>query len=235
MRVDNGRVSLAAHEPRVDVLRAEQAQIAHHRDRVVGEYQQWCIDTEVRATRRALLTAARERTVLSRAGFLDRDFLLVADRSTLHQAIVETAVGVQGVIAADLQVYDRDSRTLRIADQRGFKGAFLAHFAEVEAATPSACAVAMTRRSPVIVFDVLRSPIFAGRPSADVLLAAGSRAVSSYPLLTADGAVAGVLSFHYAKPTGRRDHAAFVARCVTAAIGFRPLDATPEDALPLVK
>ena len=42
-----------------------------------------------------------------------------------------------------------------------------------------------------------RSSIFRGRPAMDVLLAAGTRAVASYPMLTAGGDPFGVLSFHY--------------------------------------
>ncbi|WP_179855075.1 GAF domain-containing protein [Paractinoplanes atraurantiacus] len=62
---------------------------------------------------------------------------------------------------------------------------------------PTACGTALTRREPVLVDDIARSDIFRSRQVLEPILAAGSRAVYTYPLLTGDGGVLGVLSFHY--------------------------------------
>jgi hypothetical protein len=70
----------------------------------------------------------------------------------------------------------------------------------------------------VIVDRVERSPIFAGQSSLEPLLAVGSRAVASYPLLRPGGGVVGVLSFHYPKPPAERAPAAVVSRGAATAV-----------------
>ena len=62
----------------------------------------------------------------------------------------------------------------------------------------------MNAREAVIVDDVNDSPVFAGSPALEQLRVADSRAMHSYPLLTADGGVYGVLSLHYHQPSPRR-------------------------------
>ena len=105
---------------------------------------------------------------------------------------------------ADLQAYDSDAGVLRIAAQRGFSAEFLTFFATVDGTGPSACAVVLATGEAVLV-DVSRSPIFVGHTSRDVVLAAGSGAVYSFPLLAPAGEVAGVLSLHTdaVRPTTR--------------------------------
>jgi hypothetical protein len=187
------RSAAAVREQRRDVLRRQVA--------VLGQNEQWLVDFEVRATRRALRELARQRTALPVLGFLDADFASGVDRQALYAAILDAAVDVGGAASADLQLYDTDTDTLRIADQRGFGPQFLAFFASVGRSTPSACALALATGAPVVVDRIADSPIFAGRPTLEPLMDAGSRAVASYPLVRPGGAVAGVLSLHSA---GRR-------------------------------
>jgi signal transduction histidine kinase len=52
----------------------------------------------------------------------------------------------------------------------------------------------------VVIEDVTTSPVFAGTPALDVLLAAGVRAVQSTPLADRSGRLAGMLSTHYRAP-----------------------------------
>jgi hypothetical protein len=60
----------------------------------------------------------------------------------VYRAIIDAAVGLSGAVSVDLQVYDDDTDSRRIADHRGFDAQFLAFFADVRRSTPSACAVA---------------------------------------------------------------------------------------------
>jgi hypothetical protein len=128
---------------------------------------------------------------------LDEDFLAVADRPTIYQAIVGVAVAAGRAASVDLQLYDRKARVLRLVAQHGFSSRFLAFFAAVGVAQPTACAAAFASCRPVLVDDVTRSAIFVGEPTMEPMLDAGSRAVHSYPLLASPDAVVGVLSFHY--------------------------------------
>lgn len=81
-----------------------------HRSLLIAQSEQWLVDAEVRETRRALLRLARLHTKLPAVGFLDVDFLAVADRSTVLRAIIEAAFGVGGAAAADLQICDPVNR-----------------------------------------------------------------------------------------------------------------------------
>ena len=135
---------------------------------------------------------------------------------------MDAAVSVGGASTADLQLYDPGAGVLRMAAHRGFPADFLAFFAVVDAAQPTACAQAVVRREPVLVDEVSRSPIFAGRPTRERLLDAGTRSVQSYPLLAPDGAVLGVLSFHGRQALPRATGAEVVARCAALAIWQLP-------------
>ena len=197
---------------------ADRRWLVEQRQRILAEQQQSRIDAELRATRRALVEAARRRGATRAVGFLDEDFLAVADRRALFKAIIDAAVTTGGAACADLQLYDDAGGVLRIAAQRGFSSQFLAFFATVDSTAPSACAVALATEAAVLVDDVSRSPIFAGQPSRDVVLAAGTRAVYSYPLITPVGHLLGVFSLHRPKPADRPDNAAFVAHCAAQAL-----------------
>ena len=56
---------------------------------------------------------------------------------------------------------------------------------------------ALERGERVIVEDVRNSPIFAGTPALEVMLAAGAQAVQSTPLISRSGRVLGMFSTHY--------------------------------------
>jgi PAS domain S-box-containing protein len=58
----------------------------------------------------------------------------------------------------------------------------------------------MRRGARVVIEDVTTSPVFAGTPALDVLLAAGVRAVQSTPLVGRSGQLVGMLSAHYRAP-----------------------------------
>ena len=83
---------------------------------------------------------------------------------------------------------------------RGFSDDFATFFATVDRTQPTACTTALNTRETLLIDDVGHSLIFEGSPALQQMRAAGSRAVRSYPLLTADAEVFGVLSLHYRQP-----------------------------------
>jgi anti-anti-sigma factor len=189
------------------------------RARIVREsWEQQRIDAEVRSSRRMLLARLRARVAVDPMALIDSGFLAVADRTTVHQAIVATAATVGAADACDLQLYHRPTRSLRMAHQQGFDTAFLDYFATVDADAPTACATALHHGKPVLIDDITHSPIFAGQATLAVMLAAGTRAVWSYPLYDHAHLPIGVLSFHYHAPRPRSGNPGSVAWAAAYAL-----------------
>jgi len=118
---------------------------------------------------------------------------------TLLESVVKTAMEITGAGQANVQVFDRPTRSLRIEAQYGFDSPFLKFFGCVHDGH-AACGTALERRERVIVEDVTASPIFRGTPALEVLLNAGVRAVQSTPLVSPSGSVLGILSTHWCLP-----------------------------------
>lgn len=58
----------------------------------------------------------------------------------------------------------------------------------------------MEKASRIVVPDVANDAMFAGTPALEVMLEAHALAVQSTPLVSASGAVLGVVSTHYDRP-----------------------------------
>ena len=123
------------------------------------------------------------------------------DRDQCLKAILDAAIFLTGADKGNLQIRDPDSGALSIAVHRGFERPFLDFFARVHDASAAACGAAMAARERVSIEDVARSEVFAGRPSLEILLAAGVRAVQSTPLVNSAGNVLGMISTHFVRPT----------------------------------
>ena len=211
-----------ADPARLQRLRADAATqrqlIVEHRTRLTQEHHQHLVDFEVRATRAALLTDAHRRGGNDAAVLFDDEFLTVADEPAVSNAILRAALTVCAADACDLQLRDPLDGALRIHAQSGFPPEFLTAFETVTTDRPTACAIALATGRPVLVDDVPLSPIFARQPTLAPMLDAGSRAVASYPLRTIEGAVFGVVSFHYRRPRLRSGNLDLVARGAALAL-----------------
>ena len=218
------------HLAQLDHSRADSNRrwATHEYARIVAEQQQHLIDAQVRLTRWALIRALHQRHGVDPLAILDQEFLAVADRPAIAQAVLDAAVAAGGADACDLQLIGADHQTLRIEAHRGFTDRFLTFFATVDGTQPTACAAALATGAPIIVDDVTRSPIFAGHATLDVLLDAGSRAVQSYPLFDADGLLFGILSFHSHRPHPARGNPELVAWTASQALSHAgPVGDTP--------
>jgi GAF domain-containing protein len=200
---------------------AEHRRVMEQQARIQAQHEQRLIDAEVRSSRRALIGALRRRAGPDVVALLDEDFLTVADSPTIYRAVLDAAVTVGGAESADLQLQER-AGVLSIVTQHGFSAEFLAFFATVDAAQPTACAKALATRRPVLVDDVRGSTIFAGQPTLKPLVEAGTRSVHSYPLITSGEDVIGILSFHYRKSAPASGRAELVARCAAEAMMRMP-------------
>jgi hypothetical protein len=197
---------------------AERDRIGPQVTEMRARLQQRAIDVEVAETRRRLISHLRRRAGHGGLTFLDPGFLAVADRPTIAEAVLEAALTAGGADYCDLQSYEPETATLRLEAQRGFDDEFLAFFGIVGSDRVTACAVAAATREAVLVDDVLRSPIFVDGPTRAAVQAAGTRAVYSYPLLDPYGALHGVLSMHYRRPSPRHGMPELVAAGAARAL-----------------
>jgi GAF domain-containing protein len=117
---------------------------------------------------------------------------------SLLSQILNTAQKITNADMGNIQLIDKDG-VLRIRAQNGFSEEFLTFFSGVKE-SEAACGSALASRKTVVVEDVERSPIFVGKRSLKVMLAAGARAVQSTPMFTQSGELIGVFSTHYHKP-----------------------------------
>jgi signal transduction histidine kinase/CheY-like chemotaxis protein len=114
-------------------------------------------------------------------------------------SILGAAISVTGADKGNIQLFDPKSGSLVIVAHHGFEEPFLNFFAGVRDDI-SACGTALRSGRRVVVEDVTQSEIFAGRPSLDVLLEAGVRAVQSTRLVNSAGNLLGMISTHFAQP-----------------------------------
>lgn len=113
--------------------------------------------------------------------------------------ILKVAIEISGADKGNIQLIDSKSGKLRLAVQSGFDEPFLRFFQTI-ADTSSVCGRAMQLQQRVIVDDITQSDIFAGRPSLQIMLDAGVRAVQSTPLISSSGKLLGMISTHFESP-----------------------------------
>lgn len=107
--------------------------------------------------------------------------------------LLESAISLDRADFGTLQVFDEQTRTLKIVAQVGFSEEFLDHFRSVRPFDGSACGRAAGLGGAVVVADVARDPAFL--PHHAVMKAAGVGSVKSQPIKDEDGLI-GVISTH---------------------------------------
>jgi PAS domain S-box-containing protein len=139
------------------------------------------------ALRQSLEDVTRMQAVSTR-------LMQAGDISLLLHDILDAAIEITGAQMGNIQMLEHG--VLRIAAQRGFDPPFLDFFDGVRP-EQAACGTALQRAERVIVEDVTHSPIFAGTPALNVMVAAGALAVQSTPLVSRSGRALGMFSTHY--------------------------------------
>jgi signal transduction histidine kinase/CheY-like chemotaxis protein len=114
-------------------------------------------------------------------------------------ATVETAIFLTGAAKGNLRRQDSVSGRLTIVAQHGFDEPFLKFFSTVSE-NDSACGSAMSGLKQGVIEDVTQSDVFSAKPSLDVLLAAGVRAIQCTPLVSITGRLLGTISTHFGEP-----------------------------------
>jgi len=155
------------------------------------------------AARRAERAARRIALTLDRREVIER--MLTAARSVRETPAGnlrrERALdGALELLTADLgniQLPGRESGTLRIVTQTGFRESFIEHFDGVDDDT-SACGRAAARAAQVVIADVTADAAF--EPHRRIAADSRFRAVQSTPLVDAEGVLVAVFSTHFREP-----------------------------------
>lgn len=120
---------------------------------------------------------------------------------SLEQGLDEMLATVVDLLGADkgiVNLLDSPRNMLKISAQRGFTDDFVHHFRETQISPHSASGRALASRKAVVVEDVETDPEY--EPLVNVARAAGYRAVTSAPLIAADGSPLGLVSTHFESP-----------------------------------
>lgn len=110
--------------------------------------------------------------------------------------ILDVAMEITGADKGNIQLLNDDSETLRLVTQSGFDDSFLEFF-ECCGNGDSACGVALQTKQRVVVENVNRSEIYAGKSSLKAMRYADVFAVESVPLISSAGKALGVISTHF--------------------------------------
>ncbi|MFC6600532.1 GAF domain-containing protein [Kitasatospora paranensis] len=189
------RYRLANGADTVDLIEAA-ARLHHLPPQVVAEA---VIAAPRPADRHRLWFPRQNRPGAPDSSYWERSGADTTDRGTVLRVALARTVDISGCARADLQVLDPLHDTLVIEEQQGFDQPFLDFFARVSPATKSACSAARVRGRRVTVADTATDPLFSYAPTREALLAAGSRAVQSTPLLIL-GRCLGIVSTHHTRP-----------------------------------
>ncbi len=132
---------------------------------------------------------------MTRMQQLSTRLIQVGGFSELLAEILDAGIEITAADMGNIQLLD-DAGRLKIVAQRGFEEPFLRFFDEVQDGL-APFGRALQKGERVIVEDVAASPVFAGSPALEAMLAAQARAVQSTPLVSRTGKVLGMFSTHY--------------------------------------
>ncbi|MFJ9728450.1 ANTAR domain-containing protein [Streptomyces sp. NPDC101209] len=124
----------------------------------------------------------------------------VTDRRQVLAAALREAIALSAADAAEVHLTDpAQDDALFLEQHQGLDAAYWDQVALV-AHPPQVCARAQRQRAAVTVADVAADPALSVHPAGRALLRAGSHAVHSRPLITADGYCTGTLTLHRGRP-----------------------------------
>lgn len=120
------------------------------------------------------------------------------DLQTALEEVLDATIALLEADMGNVQLFDSQTRTLRIVAHRGFREDFLEHFRDLGTDPSAVCVRAAQQGRSAVVEDVQIDPEFA--PHRAIAASAGFRAVQSTPVTSRKGELLGVLSTHFRKP-----------------------------------
>jgi anti-anti-sigma factor len=121
------------------------------------------------------------------------------NRTAVLDAVLDAVSACVDTDAADLQMTTIGERSLYLERHRGLTAELLSLIDSGES-PPTVPTVAVSRRTRVVVADVAVDPVLTDPTERIVLLAGGSRAMQSSPLLMTSGEPAGAVTTHHPRP-----------------------------------
>jgi PAS domain S-box-containing protein len=170
------------------------------RKQIEGELQRTLAELHAREEqlRQNQQQLASEVDAMRRLHELVNRLLGCNDLQTALEEVLDAAIALLGAEMGNVQLFDPQTRKLRIVAHRGFREDFLEHFRGV-AADPGAVRVRAAQEGQrAIVEDVQTDPGFASHRA--IAASAGFRAVQSTPVTSRSGELLGVLSTHFHNP-----------------------------------
>ena len=119
----------------------------------------------------------------------------------IETALTETLKSTMYLLNADfgnIQLYNKETNSLKIVTQTGFSQQFVDFFKEVTADDDTSCGRSIRLRKRVIIPDIYKDEAFT--PYVSIAVKEGYRAVQSTPFYNHDGGLLGVLSTHFKQP-----------------------------------
>ena len=118
------------------------------------------------------------------------------DVDSCLKEILDVAIEITGADKGNIQLLNGDAESLRLVTQIGFDDPFVEFF-ECVHNEDSACGVALKSKQRVVVEDIEKSEIYAGKPALQAMHEADVRAVESVPLISSEGNALGIISTHF--------------------------------------
>jgi PAS domain S-box-containing protein len=128
------------------------------------------------------------------------------DLDTLHNRILDAAIGLMSADMASLQIFHPEQRELRLLAWRGFHPASAAFWERVRFNSASTCGLALSAGCRVVVPDVETCDAIAGTADLDAYRRSDIRAVQSTPLISRSGQLLGMISTHWREPHQPAEH-----------------------------
>ena len=141
---------------------------------------------------------AAELDDMTRLHELGAALLEESDFDRMLERVLDSCNQILGADKGSMQLYDEESRCLRLVAQRGFDQAFFEHYEIVDAGSPTSCGRAQQQRQRVIVEDLAAAADCADPDG--FLRSYGVAAVQSTPLCSQGGKLLGMLSTHFREP-----------------------------------
>ena len=141
--------------------------------------------------------ARREASALRRLAEASDRLWQSRDLDTGLREILTASIRLVGADKGSMQTLDARG-ILHIRAQQGFERDFLEFFREVRADNKGASGKALATRKPVFIPDIELDPDY--RPYVGPARLAGYRSVLSFPIISPDGNLLGVMTTHFAEP-----------------------------------
>jgi PAS domain S-box-containing protein len=119
------------------------------------------------------------------------------DAGQLYDQILDAAMAITRSDFATMQMFDRETGSLRLLAYRGFADAFADGFRCVDIDSYTTCGAALRYGRRVIAPNLETFEDFAGTNAAEAHIAVGVRAAQSTPLVSRSGDLMGMISTHW--------------------------------------